>query len=251
MKIHSHSSIHRKGQRRKPRINLTEQSYARIRAALLGSEMPLGERFSINQLSTHLGIGRSPVRDAVNRLAAQGVLQTVAKSGIIIRPVSLEEFQDIVGLRESLEPYAVSQACARMDYVQHAELRALCHQMAGLARRIRAAGFQNDSLNAAMHQADWSFHSLILASCGNATLRKIVEDHRLLLRKVRYPSLATTRHLACTLREHWRIYRALARGDAAAACEWMRRHARRGGNAMLESWRQEQEKQPGTNTRNR
>ena len=217
--------------------NLTEKSYTLIRQALLSDQVSEAKRFSISELSQRLGIGRSPVRDAVNRLAAEGILQSVAKSGIVVRVASFAELQDIVGLREALETYAVVRACATMDYAQRRQLHALCLKMKGLARRIRATRFTDEALHRDMQRADWGFHQLILEAADNSIMQKIIEDHHLLLRKVRYPSLPTVRHLALTLLEHWRICRAIERDDAEAAHLWMLRHARRGGKAMLESWR--------------
>lgn len=225
--------------------NLTEKSYALIRQALLADVSLRADRLSINELSKRLGIGRSPVRDAVNRLAAEGILQPVAKSGIVVRDVTFAELRDIVGLREALETYAAAQACANMDYAQRRELRGLCLAMGQLARQIRAAKFADEAVNRAMRKRDRRFHDLIVEASGNATLRRIVEDHHLLLRKVRYPSLPTVRHVALTLLEHWRICRAIDRGDAKAARQWMRRHAQRGGKAMLESWRRTEEASAG------
>ncbi len=217
--------------------SLTEQSYKRIRQALLSDLSFEAERFSINAISKRLGIGRSPVRDAVNRLAAEGILRPIAKSGIVVRVATFAELQDIVGLREALEPYAAAQACANMDYAQRRELHGLCLAMGRLARQIRATNFADEAVNRKMRECDRRFHDLIVEACRNAILRRIVEDHHLLLRKVRYPSLPTVRHLALTLREHWRVCRAIERGDAEAARLWMQRHSRRGGKAMLESWR--------------
>lgn len=221
-----------------PFMSLSHDSYLRIRESLLAGDDMHGERFSINDLSKRLGIGRSPVRDAVNRLAAEGLLQPVAKSGVVVRSVSFEELLDIVGLREAVEPYAAAQACPRMDYDQRRRLHSLCMEMRRLARQIAEAGFADEALHRKMQKADWAFHRLILEASGNRILCKLVEDHRLLMRKARYPSLRSVAHLARTLLEHWRICRALSKGDAESAKAWMLRHAKRGGNAILEGWRE-------------
>ncbi len=217
-------------------MNLTQKSYEQIRESLLTDDSLTEQRLSINQLSQQLGIGRSPVRDAINRLAAEGLLQPVAKSGVVVRKVSYEELRDIVGLREALEPYAAECACLRMDYTQLEELRSLCFEFARLARRVRDGNFNDREVRRQMQRADWRFHGIILAAAENPTLHKIVEDHHLLLRKVRYPSLQSVQHLALTIREHWRLYQALSRRDARGAARWMHRHAHRGGKAMLKSW---------------
>ncbi len=221
---------------RTDRLSLADQSYETIRTALLAGELPVSERLSINRLSRQLGIGRSPVRDAINRLATERLLLSQAKSGIVIRSVTLAELHDIAGLREALEPYAAALAANRLDAPKRRRLQSLCREFARLARRIRDANFQDDAANRAMQQADWAFHAMILDAAGNRMLKKWVEDHHLLLRKVRYPSVRTVRHLSLTLLEHWRIFRALAASDADGARAAMLRHARRGGEAMLQSW---------------
>lgn len=219
-------------------MSLTNQSYQKIRDSLLTEDSIFEQRLSINRLSRELGIGRSPVRDAVTRLAAEGLLQPVAKSGVVVRQIGYEELRDIVGLREALEPYAAGRASDRMEYNLKKRLRSLFIEFRRLARQVRDQHFRNLKINRQMQKADWRFHNLILETADNRTLHKIVEDYHLLLRKVRYPSIPDTRHLALTVQEHWRICQALENGDSAAARHWMLRHARRGGEAMLQSWRE-------------
>lgn len=216
-------------------MNLAQQGYRWMRAELLNGGVFSGGRVSLNTLVAQSGLGRTPVRDAVNRLAAEGLLELVDRSGITVRVPRMEELREIVELREAIEPYAAEQAATRMDYVQVARLRRLCREMRGVARAIRDARFSDEAAHQRMRALDWAFHSLILDAAGNQRLCRIVEDQHLLLHKVRYPSRYTVHHLARTLLEHWRIGQALARGDAAAARLWMWHHARRGGHAMLAS----------------
>ncbi|MFN2350894.1 MAG: GntR family transcriptional regulator [Kiritimatiellia bacterium] len=217
-------------------MNLTQQSYSKIRQKLLAADAAGGRRLSINKLAAQLGIGRSPVRDAVNRLAAEGLLLPVAKSGVVIRSISLRELREIVQLREALEPYAAAQAGPRIPRRQTQQMRRCLGEMTRLARKVRDTRFRDEALNHALYQADRRLHTIILEAAGNALLQKIVVDHQLLLRKVRYPSIRTTPHLARTLLEHWRIYRALARRDAAGARCAMLKHTRSGARAALASW---------------
>lgn len=222
-------------------MSVTTTSDARIREFLL-SEQALGEeRISINSLSSRLGIGRTPVRDAVNRLAAAGLVKPVARSGILIAPLSYRQLRDMVELREALEPFAAERACGRLDYDQLARLRDLCLEMRRAAIGIRDANFEDEALNRRMRLADARFHSVLFEAAGNEEMRRIVEDHRLLLAKVRYPSNRTVRHLGLTVWEHWRILRAMRREDRKAARLWMLRHSRRGGGEILKSWTQVQE----------
>ena len=225
-------------------MSLTTTGYARIRELLL-SEQALGEeRISINSLSSRLGIGRTPVRDAVNRLAAAGLVKPVARSGILIAPLSCRQLRDIVELREALEPFAAERACGRLDCDQLGRLRELCCEMRRAAIGIRNASFEDEALNRRMRLADALFHSVVFDAVGNEEMRRIVEDHRLLLTKVRYPSKRTVCHLALTLWEHWRIYRAMVREDRTEARLWMLRHSRRGGREILKSWMKVQEERP-------
>ncbi len=217
-------------------MNLTAQSYEKLKEYLYSSDIQLGSRLSINELSHRLGMGRSPVRDAVTRLTAEGLLQSVARSGVRLKPLSRRDMQEIVELRESLEPYAARAACIKINYQQLREMKRLFVVMRENARKIADSKFEDKEAARNMAASDRLFHEKILDAADNGRLKKIVSNYQLLTGKVRYPASHTVRHLALTLLEHWRIYTALANSSPDGAEFWMMRHARRGGREMIKSF---------------
>lgn len=221
-------------------MSITQETYDRLREDLIGGRWQAGERISINAIARQLGVSRTPVRDAVNQLANEGILRPEAKSGVVVAVPSYPDLMEIVEIRRALEPFATGQAAGRMTYDQLAQLRSLCVQMRGLARRVWDARFQDETANEQLMKMDNSFHRVILESAGNGRIVKIFENYHLLVQKVRYPSLRTLQHLALTLHEHWRIYRALAKGDVQDARLWMDRHTQRGALATLAAYREKE-----------
>lgn len=216
-------------------MSLATESYHKLKQHLFSSEVRPDTRFSINELSRRLGIGRSPVRDAVKRLAAEGLLQSVARSGVMLKQLSGQDLQEIVELREALEPYAVRNACLKIDYEQKRHLRLMIGRMRKNARKIADSRFEDAEACKHMAAADRNFHETILDAADNTRLKQIVENYQLLTSKIRYPSTHTLRHLALTVLEHWRIYQAVVKGSPDDAEFWMMRHSRRGGREMIKS----------------
>ncbi len=217
-------------------MNLTEQSYSKLKEYLLSSDIQPETRFSINELSRRLGVGRSPVRDAVIRLTAEGLLESADRSGLRLKPLSRSDLQEIVELREALEPYAARVACSKIDYQQLREMKRLLEAMRNSARKLADSDFQDSNAARDMAISDRRFHEKILDAADNGRLGKIVRNYQLLAGKVRYPSSMTVRHLALTVLEHWRVYTSLVNSSPEGAEFWMMRHARRGGREMMRSF---------------
>lgn len=218
--------------------SLAEQAYRRIRQGLSdGSLGGDGRRLSINGMAKQLGMSRTPVRDAVQQLANEGLLQSVARSGVVLCGLSYEDLVEMNELRQALDPYAAARAAERMDYVQKRRLRSICREMARVSRQVLDGGFADQAANRRLHRLDMDFHELIMEGIGNRRMRKVVEDYHLLAGKARYPSVLTAAHLARTLCEHWRVCRAIEAGQSEQARLWMERHTIRGGQATLAAYR--------------
>src|ERR1700709_1930209 len=90
--------------------NLTELTYRSIKQNLLDGTLGELSRLTEEALSTQLGISKSPVREALNRLAAEGLVSIEARRGAYIRQFSPKEVADLYELRELLEVQAISLA---------------------------------------------------------------------------------------------------------------------------------------------
>lgn len=211
-------------------VNLKQQAYDRIRDWLRAGKLEPGTRVSTLNLSKQLGLSRTPVREALSRLASDGVMREVPGFGMYVHLPTEKELEELYGLREVLEVYASQLAAQHISPSQLEQLSELCLQWRAIARTLK--GSPDRTLDA-RHQERWirideKFHDVVLVAAGSALLHKAVDDMRLIARTLDCRRIQNTRFIdlasaARSIRDHVGLVRALERRDAAAAENWMRR----------------------------
>ncbi len=136
--------------------SLSARTYRTLRDALLRRAIAPGERLIETELAQQLGVSRTPVRDALARLAAEGMADALPTGGIVVRDIQ-KELADIYGLRQVLEGYAARLAAERIE-AQELE------RLAAISARLRA------SIDA--------FHLQIAAASRNDRLVKLINGYR-------------------------------------------------------------------------
>src|ERR1700689_5021022 len=116
------------------RINhadLTDQTYEAIRGRILRRELKTGEQIPIDRVAAELGVSRTPVLDAIKRLAVEGLIGIRPRRGCFVLGLSVVDIREIFGLREALETYAADLVIAERRHRELAdELESLSQQMA-------------------------------------------------------------------------------------------------------------------------
>jgi DNA-binding GntR family transcriptional regulator len=202
-----------------------EAAHARLRAMILDNHLPPGTQLLEAELALELGLSRTPVREAMLRLQADGLVAVTPRHGMRVLPVSAADMRDIYDVLESLEPKAAELlALRRLPPAQLAPLHAACDAMeAAIAREDRPA----------WAAADEAFHRDLLALCGNRRLGAMVmqlwdQSHRARMLTLNLRPLP-----AASTAEHRAIMVAIAAGDGDGARELFRLHRRRGGAEMI------------------
>ena len=222
---------------------LSQEAYRYIHQKIATGLLPGGSQISELSLAKEIGISRTPVREAIRRLALEGLVEQVPRYGTIVRTPDRQELAELYEVREALESYAAAEAARRLaaDDLQ---------VLAGLVRRMRAVGHElQQSGSAALEgtglkgflAADMGFHMVLIRAGGNRRMMKIVADTQVLTRIFGYRR--QTHDLAIvarTCRLHGRILRAMRQQDPAAARAWMARHIRLSKRQTLESFDQTQ-----------
>jgi len=170
-----------------------------------------GERVNEVHLARELGISRTPLREALSCLVAEGALTAIARKGFFVSTLSVEELKHIYPIRALLDPEALRQAGIPDDR----KLKAL----ARLNREIKASRDVETRIS-----LDDRWHLELVSDCNNPILIELIE--RLIRRTHRYEYgyLRDKKHLAVALDEHARILKALGDGDLEAACGWLRQN---------------------------
>jgi DNA-binding GntR family transcriptional regulator len=217
-------------------MGLVQSIHSDLRARILSGEISGGERISANAVAGELGVSRTPVRDAMNLLSAEGLVRLIPNAGFVVREFSYKDLQETWEMRIAIEPLAAELAARRATYDRVADMGRLCRRMGELARAVRDREFKDEEANRALWRVDIAYHETIIDCADNRQMQRSLVDFRLLTHKVRYPSIPNVREIANTLLEHWRICRAIRARDGRRAAFWMRRHAECGMRRALRSF---------------
>jgi DNA-binding GntR family transcriptional regulator len=190
-----------------PKPSLVQQAFDRIKHDILDGTHAPGSQLSEHQLATELGVSRTPVREALRDLAANGLISIVPQRGIVVSQLSAADASDIYRLREPLECLAIRLAVDRID---DADRKAyLADHSAALA--ALSAG----DIRAALTHAH-QMHTRTAQLANSPRLLRILQDIADETR--RYGLLAPRHdHTAQIIENHGAIIQALIHGDGPAA----------------------------------
>lgn len=217
--------------------SLRDQAYQSIRKKMLMGRLSAGSQISEPKLAKMLGIGRTPVREAIQQLQVEGLVERVPRRGTVIRVPKRIDIVDLYELREGLEGYAVALAAKRIGSEDLELLRLLNMQMAMTAEEMKSSSLR--SLTGAKLQtfktADMGFHLQLINATGNRHIMKIISDSHVMSQifsSTRDEHTLDVVQMAAKM--HGEIYEAVARSDGEMAATLMTQHIRRSLRETLE-----------------
>jgi GntR family transcriptional repressor for pyruvate dehydrogenase complex len=161
--------------------DLTARAYREVRRMIVEGEVRPRQRLSHRNLSRDLKIGRSPVRDALLQLEAEGLIEHRPGSGIYLREISPQELECIYDLRIINEPYLAGRAALYASVRQIAILRRICDEMTAMARKPDLAKwFAKLDNRRRFCRLDLEFHATILEASGNPVAVRIFGNAQVL-----------------------------------------------------------------------
>jgi DNA-binding GntR family transcriptional regulator len=200
-----------------------EQAYAAIVDLILTQGLRPGERTSVYLLSERLGIGRTPVKEAVNRLVAEGLLSVSGRSGTTLKTLSRSETKHLFSLRQALEDFAAVPAAANLTPEQLRRLQALLKELE------RTSLDTKDIVRSAADfvKANVAFHAIIVAAAGNPFLDRLYGQLQMQVQIVTYLVRRGIDMSAARQRqkEHEDIVAALQAGDGRLLRRLLQEHA--------------------------
>ena len=185
----------------------------RLRQQIFARQLEPGSWIDEQKLAADFGISRTPLREALKVLAAEGLVTMKVRRGAYVTEMSADDVKQIYHLLGLLESDAAGVVAQRASTEQIQELRALHDK---LEKQVR----QRDAFFATNEQ----FHIRLLQMSGNRWLEQTVHDLRKVMKLNRHHSLFRQGRLAESLAEHREVMQAIERRDAEAAVRLMRRH---------------------------
>jgi GntR family transcriptional regulator, rspAB operon transcriptional repressor len=199
------------------RTRLSDQAYAAVRAKIVTGELMPGARLAEAEIATSLGISRTPLREALLRLADEGLLAVYPQSGSFIAPISLEAMAEAQFVREHLECAVIRETAERIDADGVAALRRIVAEQQAAHDAREPDRF---------YELDEALHAAFAELAGRAGVWRVIQQGKVHLDRVRVLSLPVADHIPHLIRQHRAIIDALAAHDPAAAETALRRHLR-------------------------
>lgn len=188
--------------------SLAQRVYGALREAILTLAFSPGEILRKPEICAALGVSRSPVAEAVARLATEHLVRVVPQAGTFVARLSMGELREGAFLRQALEMAAVERVAETITAEQVIELRRNL--------RIQAAHVADHDF-AGFHQSDAAMHDLVLSYTGFSRLSALADSAWLHVSRARRLLLPSPGRVELALAEHHQIVAALEAHDIAAA----------------------------------
>lgn len=212
-----------------------ELAYKLISKDLLAGRFEPSARLRLNELKLRYDLGLSPLREALLRLASEGLVIAEGQRGFAVAPVSLSELTDLTRTRQQIEALALSEAIAQGDADWEADILSAFHRLSRAPLPSSA-----DDLDTAMNweQRHRAFHDALVAACDSPWLLRFhsqLLDHSERYRRLRMfnPPQTMTDPTRNRDAEHREIMDAVLERNATKACELMRAHLQRTAEAAF------------------
>ncbi|WP_214364668.1 GntR family transcriptional regulator [Pseudonocardia sp. H11422] len=194
---------------------VNEQVLGALRAAVITGELQPGTLHSVHTLAAQLGVSRTPVREALIKLAQQGMVRFERNRGVRILQTSRHDLEEVFVLRLLLEVPATRRAVEQFDPAGLRELQRLYQAMERAAKA-------DDEFR--MMEHDRRFHRVVLEASGNGRLAEYVDGLRDMVLRRGVSTARASRTLGDIVAEHRTVLDRIEAGDAAGAAEAMRAH---------------------------
>ncbi|HVI28718.1 GntR family transcriptional regulator [Hansschlegelia sp.] len=189
-------------------LTLTEQAYVELEELISTLQLPPGAFLSEMALAQQLGFGRTPIREALQRLARDGLVVVAPRRGILVSEINLKAQLRLLETRRVLESLLARLAAERGDAAERA-------RFAELARGMRAAAEASDDI--AFMRLDRDFNQLVVAAARNEFAARAMANMTALSRRFWYQHYREVGDLSLSATLHAEVAEAIAARDAAAA----------------------------------
>ncbi|MDX3906743.1 MAG: GntR family transcriptional regulator [Pigmentiphaga sp.] len=206
--------------------------YDRMRADLLaGRLLPPGRKLQIEFLSHHYGAGQTPVREALNRLTADGLVEQRDQRGFAVAAVSPADLVEITNTRCWLEEIALRKSMASGSAQWEEELVLAFHRLTKTQRSLHPDRFE---ANPEWEQRHRAFHRALIGGCGSRWLIGFCEQLADQLYRYRQLSVQKIFPDRPIQQEHEALMEAITAGDADLAVSLLTEHYQKTARIVLE-----------------
>ncbi len=205
--------------------------YDRLRKDIVFGRLAAGAKLPLGDLKENYGVSVSTLREALNRLAAEGFVMTEGQRGFFVAPMTRDGLRDIAALRVLIEVYAFEKSIERGDTDWEASIVAAHHKLHRMEQRMLKGDV---SVREKWKQHDWEFHQSLIGACGSSELLLL---HQTVFDKyLRYQMRVLTFRGDLAAAEHKALLDAALNRDTAQGAAVLRSHIDGGVEHSLANW---------------
>ena len=199
------------------RVSLSIRVYDHVKRRIVANELPFGSKLTEDGLAKELGISRTPIREALNRLAQDRLVTVSPGRGAFVATFSFDDMVQLLEIRETLEGMAARLASKRITKETLEKLR----------QRLKAAAQKQEHNGYKGYlDADRDFHECVISACGNHQLSQLMKSLQDRIQMLRSRSVMLPGRARKSFQEHMEIIDALSARDPDLAEEKIRTHIR-------------------------
>jgi DNA-binding GntR family transcriptional regulator len=215
--------------RRLKRPPLGQEAARLLGEMIIRGELEPGERLVEEKLADRLGVSRTPLREAFQRLESKGLVQKRPRGGYVVRPLTADEVEEAVDIRTCLESYAARLAARRRNE------EALSRMGEAVTAFEDALGEQDE---AALMEINSAFHEALLDAADSRLLRHVMSELEAIVERTSRLLIHNLPAGKWSAPDHRAIYKAISTGDEEHAEKIVTEHVRRGGEWLVERMRE-------------
>ena len=175
---------------------LNQKAYRVLKRAIIRGDLTPNSKLILSEIAKSLGISNTPIREAVNKLASEGLVKIIPNKGIIVKEINIDDFQEILQIRAFLDGLIAKLSAEKITDKEIDDMMEILHKM---EKYVKEDG------RLAYNDLDIKFHDFLLGIAGNNTLKEIynnliVHGHRFRLRTLKIPD-----RMGKSLKEHLEI----------------------------------------------
>jgi len=211
---------------------LSQKAYRIIKEAIIRGEIKSNAKLTIHEIAQYMGISKTPIREAINKLGSEGLVKLIPNKGIIINEISIDDFQEILQIRAVLDGLIAELAVKR---ITDDEINQMMDMIAEMEKSVN----NDDRLK--YNDLDIKLHDFLLNITGNHKLIEFYNHLILQVYKFRLRTLKLSYRMSKSLDEHRRIALKIKDRDPLSASIISREHI----NSILKSLEEDEKSKKG------
>ncbi|KQU50550.1 GntR family transcriptional regulator [Bosea sp. Leaf344] len=202
-----------------PSLSVAEIAYRRIRDDIIFGRLAPGQKLKLDLLRTSYDASVSTLRELLNRLASEGLVEAEGQKGFVVSRISATNLREIAAMRLLLESHALAQSFAAGDMEWEGRVVAAHHKLALMERRMLSGDRSEPEL---WKRYDWEFHHALISACSSQVLH---ETHAAIYDKyLRYQMVAVVFRGEIAAEEHRLLLDCAMARDTARAIAILSTH---------------------------